>query len=488
MELYDYQNQIIQEIAESYRQGKKRPLVVLPTGGGKTVIFCELISRSVAKMGGFVSVLVHRQELAEQTVKTLSKMGVSSAMVTAKGTEELSESGEFIVSHKQVKRGFSAFVVMVETLHSRRARETYKALIESPNFIIVDEFHFTNFVKVLNEINENTPVFGFTATPLYSNKKHKISKYHDRLIIGATPGELIARGRLVAPVYYIHKIDEINLKKRGGEFTDESIVKTYTEESILESVLANYNEHQRGEKTLLFTSSIAYAEVVRNYLLENGINARSIDSKSATKEERVEVFKWLREEEDAFLVNVGIATTGTDIPDLKSIILLRATTSLTLYIQMTGRGARTSPGKDHFKVFDYGNNRERLGFWEEARDWDALIKAAEKPKRKRKADDLGLEVITIPGLKDESGKETGVVILQPDGSLPPDYQYLYTKPVGEMDFGELQLFRKVKNYKPGWIYRQIWDKHGERGLSEYAQLKNYSSGWAWQISQRFLGR
>lgn len=436
-------------------------------------------------MGGFVSVLVHRQELAEQTVKTLSKMGVKAATITAKGTEELTESGEFIVTHKQVKRGFEAFVVMVETLHSRRSREIYRALIESPNFVIVDEFHFTNFVKVLKEIPDSVPVFGFTATPLYANKKHKISQYHDNLIIGSTPGELIEKGRLVAPVYYIHKIDESNLRKKGGEFTDESIVKTYTEESILESVLVNYNKHQRGEKTLLFTSSIQYAEVVREYLSDNGINARSIDSKNATKEERVEVFKWLRATPDAFLVNVGIATTGTDIPDLKSIILLRATTSLTLFIQMVGRGARTAPGKDHFKVFDYGNNRERLGYWEESRDWKALIEAAERPKRKKKADDLGLEVLTIPGLMDETGKEEGVVILQPDGSLPPNYEYLYSKPVSEMDFAELQLFRKVKNYNPGWIYRQIWTKHGEKGLQQYAELKGYSRGWVYMISKRF---
>ncbi len=485
MTLFDYQSHIMQELATSYKAGKRKQLIVLPTGGGKTVIFCHLCKSSLEKLGGFTTILVHRRELAEQTYSTLKKLSLNPALVTAKGTEVANSVGEFERLSTGLATGFDVYIGMVETIYKRvqKGLASYKALLEQSNFLIVDEFHFTNFVKVLQLIPPEKPVFGFTATPLYATKKHKISHYHDQLIIGAQPSDLIERERLVAPEYYIHEVDESGFKLRAGEFSDESVIKAYEEQSIMESVLANYHKWQAGEKTVCFCSNIKYARAVNDFLLTKGINSKVIASDDCTEQERQSIFDWLRSTSDAFLINVGIATTGTDIPDLQSIILLRATTSMTLYIQMTGRGARVAHGKTKFKVFDYGNNRERHGYWEERRDWQALIKAAERPKRKKKVDDLGLEVMTIPALDQSEGKK-GLVILQPDGSPAPQWNYLQDLKWQDMTMQELEVWRKIKGYKVGWLHRQIWNKHGERGLEEYASLKGYSSGWVWNMKQR----
>src|SRR5690625_5481532 len=87
------------------------------------------------------------------------------------------------------------------------------------------------------------------------------------------------------------------------------------------------------------------------------------------KKERKEVLDWFDCTDDAALCNCSVLTTGFDQPDIETIILYRATTSLPLFLQMCGRGSRIHPGKKHFNILDFGENINRLGFWEEPRTW-----------------------------------------------------------------------------------------------------------------------
>jgi superfamily II DNA or RNA helicase len=479
--LYTDQSDFVENTQAAILSGHKKLICQMATGGGKTVIFCHLIKQSILKKGGFVTVLVHRSELAGQTVLTLQKLGIKAAAITSNGTEIINSKGEFEVIHKHVKSGFQAYVCMVETLHGRKAKglSSYRNLLEGANFVIADEGHYTIFVKVLDDIPKNKVTLLFTATPLFATKKHKITDYHTELIQGLPPSELIELGRLVAPIYYPNPVDLSGVKIKNGEYDSKAVVKQYDRQSILNSVLLNYNKYQKGEKTVIFTSSIEYAKRVEVFLLENGLNVKSIDSDTATPESRKEVFSWLRNTDDAILVNVGIATTGTDIPDLRNIILLRATTSLTLYLQMIGRGARTSPNKAHFNVFDYGNNKERLGRWEEYRDWKALIEEAERPKKAREVDDLGLQVVTLPSLfaGSNEGDKSGLILLEPDGSISQKWEYLLYKSVSRMTITELEACRRIKKYKAGWLYRQIYANWGEIGLEAYSEIMNFKPGW-----------
>ena len=495
--LFDYQDRIEAGILNAWKAGTKWLMCVLPTGGGKTVIFCDMIKKSIAKKAGFCTVLVHRSELAKQTVITLNNMEVSAAMIGQKGTYEYI-NGAFEVTKKNVKDGFDCYVCMEGTLNARinKGYQTYLNLLLSPNILFVDEAHFTHFAKLLKRVDRDKQyVCQFTATPLFSNKKLKISDYYDAFVQGPQPLELIAKGRLVPPVYYEHEIDETELKLKGGEYTDESVIKTYEQGSILESVLYNYNTHQKGEKTLLFTVSIEFAKHVTEYLVENGVNARCIDSENCKEDERAEIFDWMHKTEDAFLVNVGIATTGTDIPTVRSIILLRVVGSLGLYIQIVGRGGRTYEGKDHFKFFDYGNNRKRHGDWEADRDWEAIIEEHEKPKKKKKSETFGLKVVSIPSLSlfleeddfsAKFGDKTGLVILSPSGQENPNLAYLKSKPWKEMSLDELIVYQKLTSKKAGWLYRQVFSRHGEEGLRAFFKIIGYSGEWTETIIARYL--
>ena len=93
-----------------------------------------------------------------------------------------------------------------------------------------------------------------------------------------------------------------------------------------------------------------------------------MDNKTS-KENRKEILKWFKKTKGAVLTSVSILTTGFDEPTVQTVILNRATTSITLYHQMIGRGARKLPNKKSFTIIDLGNNIDRFGPWEEPVDW-----------------------------------------------------------------------------------------------------------------------
>jgi type I site-specific restriction endonuclease len=109
---------------------------------------------------------------------------------------------------------------------------------------------------------------------------------------------------------------------------------------------------------------------------EAGYGIRHLDNTSSP-EERKEILSWFKKTPDAILTSVGILTTGFDEPTVETIILNRATKSLTLYFQMIGRGSRKLPNKDEFTVIDLGNNAARFGLWSEPVDWQHIFKSPE---------------------------------------------------------------------------------------------------------------
>jgi type I site-specific restriction endonuclease len=103
-----------------------------------------------------------------------------------------------------------------------------------------------------------------------------------------------------------------------------------------------------------------------------GYNIRHLDNRNNATERR-EILEWFSETPDAVLTSVSILTTGFDEPTVETIILNRATRSLTLYFQMIGRGSRILPKKDQFTVVDMGNNVARFGLWEAPIDWQEIF-------------------------------------------------------------------------------------------------------------------
>jgi superfamily II DNA or RNA helicase len=135
-----------------------------------------------------------------------------------------------------------------------------------------------------------------------------------------------------------------------------------------EKLLFAYEEVAVGRKTLIFNSGIESSRSVYELFKKNNYKVRHLDS-TFSDADRKDILKWFKETPDAVLTSVGILTTGFDEPTVETIILNRATRSLTLYHQMIGRGSRRLENKSRFQVIDLGNNVRRFGYWQEYIDW-----------------------------------------------------------------------------------------------------------------------
>jgi superfamily II DNA or RNA helicase len=144
-----------------------------------------------------------------------------------------------------------------------------------------------------------------------------------------------------------------------------------------EKLLYAYQQKAMGTKTLIFNNGINTSKIVHQMFTEAGYEIKHLDN-THSEQERRDILEWFKTKPDAILSSVSILTTGFDEPTVETIILNRATKSLTLYHQMIGRGSRIIPGKANFNVIDLGNNSRRFGLWEEDLDWSDIFKYPEK--------------------------------------------------------------------------------------------------------------
>lgn len=357
--LYDYQNEDLNTIFNYLEEGNSDNLLYqLPTGGGKTVVFSEIARRYIQLKKKKVVVLTHRIELSMQTSKMLRGFGVKNKIINS-GVKELQDQDEFM-----------CFVAMVETLNNRLQEE--KVEIKDIGLVIIDEAHYNSFRKLFKYFEAST-ILGVTATPLSSNIKLPMKDNYQKLIIGESITSLIEQKFLAKANMYNYDVSLQSLKLGiNGDYTVKSSDELYGNQSMLGKLMNAYNEIARGTKTLIFNNGINTSKYVYETFKKAGLNIRHLDNKN-TASERREILDWFSETPNAILTSVSILTTGFDEPTVETIILNRATRSLTLYFQMIGRGSRILPKKDEFTVVDLGNNVARFGMWDAPVDWQEIF-------------------------------------------------------------------------------------------------------------------
>ncbi|MDC0008128.1 DEAD/DEAH box helicase [bacterium] len=357
--LYDYQIADLNAIFEHLNESDSGNLLYqLPTGGGKTVVFSEIARRYIAEKKKKVVVLTHRIELSVQTSTMLNGFGVKNKVINSE-VKELNDQNEFM-----------CFVAMVETLNNRLQEE--KVEINDIGLVIIDEAHYNSFRKLFKYF-ENSTILGVTATPLSSNIKLPMKDNYQKLIIGESIASLIKKKFLAKANMYNYDVSLQSLKLGiNGDYTVKSSEELYGNQSMLTKLMNGYNEIAKGTKTLIFNNGINTSRYVYETFKKAGYNIRHLDNKN-TGSERKEILSWFSETPDAILTSVSILTTGFDEPSVETIILNRATRSLTLYFQMIGRGSRTLPEKEEFTVIDMGNNVARFGMWNAPIDWQEIF-------------------------------------------------------------------------------------------------------------------
>lgn len=358
--LYSYQLEDLKRIFEQLQELPQGSNILyqLPTGGGKTVVFSEITRRYIAQTKKKVVVLTHRIELSRQTSKMLHGFGVSNKIISS-DVKELDDQDQF-----------ACFVAMVETLNNRLQEEKIK--IRDIGLVIIDEAHYNSFRKLFKYFEEAT-ILGVTATPLSSNIKLPMKDHYQKLIVGKSIKSLIQESFLAKANLYNFDVSLRSLKLGiNGDYTVKSSDEFYGNQSMLGKLMAAYEEVAKGTKTLIFNNGINTSHYVYETFKKAGYNVRHLDNRNSANE-RKEILEWFSKTPDAILSSVSILTTGFDEPTVESIILNRATRSLTLYFQMIGRGSRVLANKTEFNVIDLGNNIARFGPWDEAVDWQEIF-------------------------------------------------------------------------------------------------------------------
>jgi superfamily II DNA or RNA helicase len=378
---YHYQQTILDKIAANQN---RKILVQLATGGGKTIIFTTLAKQ----YEGRVLILVDSRELVGQTAKHFDNGA------TFEAKDKVFPQNKIVVS-------------MVQTLKSRIKKQP--DLISDFDLVIIDECHIIQYEVLLPLIK--CKLLGFTATPV-SNRKDNyyynfelkqmfttpfadaieftkdfaLSEIFDDIIVGIPIQQLIEEGFLVPDENYIIPIDDDSfIFDKFGEVlnSDEVFDADYQMD-----VLDNYNEYCKGKKTMIFTQNTTLNKYIYDIFVEAGVpNCFMYDSVNDTYFNRSEVVEKFRNTEGAILFNVGVFTKGFDVTDVECIIVSRRVSSLSLWIQIVGRGSRTTDKifKDKFIVIDGGNNISRLGKWSDNFDWEKLFWGKDDYKAKKEA-------------------------------------------------------------------------------------------------------
>lgn len=355
-ELYPYQKEAVEKIFKRLEEMPPNAnlLFQLPTGGGKTIIFSEIAKRYIQKYKRKVLILTHRIELSQQTSEVLSYIGISNKVINSE------------VKHLPNQTPYQCFTALVETLNNRLQEN--EEFLEDIGLVIVDEAHNNSFRKIFHYFKD-VNILGVTATPLSSNKKLPLYQIYNDLIVGESIKSLIEKGYLCDADTYTYEVNLSSLRVgSNGEFTVSSHEQLYTQSVMLNKLIQAYEERAMNTKTLIFNAGILTSKAVYEAFAKKGYIIKHLDSTFSDKD-RAEVLEWFRNTPNGILTSVSILTQGFDEPAVESIILNRATRSLTLYHQMIGRGSRVWKNKKKFQIIDLGNNLRRFGYWQTEIDW-----------------------------------------------------------------------------------------------------------------------
>jgi superfamily II DNA or RNA helicase len=340
--LRDYQKDLYDETVQAFKNGYRRPLIVLGCGGGKSYIFAEMIRNTK----GEVLVLTHRQELKRQHEELLSDLGVTNARVA---------------------------MILTEAKHLGE--------YPKPSLIITDEAHLSrsnSWVKVIKYYDTYT--VGFTATPVRLDGK-PLGDIYDVLIEGVDTKWLIENKRLAPYEYYAPTVvDASDLRVVGGDYVISDLEQLMNERGIYGDVLESYKRFADGERTIAYCVSVQHARIVAEIFQNAGYRAESVSADTPQKI-REQMFKDFREGRITILCNVGIISEGISIDEVTCCMLLRPTESVALGVQQMMRCMRYLPGKTA-KILDFVGNYLRVGVPDDDREW-----SLDEPLKKRKQTD-----------------------------------------------------------------------------------------------------
>jgi superfamily II DNA or RNA helicase len=359
MQPYKYQSQLINDAIRATLH-HYTILIQAATGAGKTVMFSYIAYRFIQKSTSDVIIYVDSEDLVKQTRNTIFNIFGISAQPILAGMRKVPKS--------------RIYIAMINSVGKR--------MPSNIGLGIVDECHIATLHKA-HTFTDGVKIIGFTATPISANKKLPLKDIYQTIIVGPQINELIRDGKLCQNITLAPKdvVDRNFLAVKGGDFDTTKMGSEFSKAKHVKNTLKYYEKLIKGKKTLIFNCNVAHSiEVCKNFV-SSGYNCKHVDAENVSKFEYSQILLWLKNTPDAILCSVGKMTKGFDEPTVEAIIVNRSIMSLSLWLQITGRGGRISTNKDVFYILDMGGNAVNLGDWSDDRDWKDIFYNPQSPRK-----------------------------------------------------------------------------------------------------------
>lgn len=495
--LRGYQQKVVDDVIREIKRGNTKILIQLGTGGGKTAIASN-IAKGASDKGNGSFFICHRREIVDQTFKTYL-------------ANELEAS--FIMGGRSVNLENNIQIANIATLVNRL--DKYK----KPRIIIWDECHHlaaSNWTRVFDAYPDAIHI-GLTATPCRLDGK-PLNTFFEIMVKGPTLRKLMDEGYLVNYEYFApSKIDLKKLTKGKGDYTKKSLETADFRGKLIGDNITHYKKMAMGKRNVIFAVSIKHSkEIVQRYK-DEGIPAAHLDGDVLAKERRETIEKFDKGE-ILILSNVDLFGEGFDLPNIEVVSLLRPTQSLSLYMQMVGRGLRTvySQGfdlstkegrlnailhsdKQKLLILDHANNYDQHGMPDDDRIWTL---SKEKPRNVTREKNEGVPMKRCPecfyahdpalvcpncGHTYEADGRTvkeiaGELVLI--GSRQEKEAKKQEIIIADCLL-DLVIIEKERGYAHGWAEINWDEKTGTRlrdtleGYETIAKARNYKDTWAW---------
>ena len=453
--LRDYQSQAIEAIRDKLRQGHRRVVLMLATGGGKTRLAAAVIEGCLAK-GGRAAFAVDSIGLVDQTLEAFRRDGIT-------------DIGVMQAQHPATDPAARLQIISVQTL-LRRAYPDVK-------LVIVDECHCRSVaIERWMQLRPDLIFIGLSATPWAKG----MGKHWQSLVIGATIRELTDQGYLTpARVFGPSEPDLSEVKMVAGDYHEGQLSKAMSKPKLVADIVETWIKLGEGRPTLCFGVDRAHAKMLQERFLSAGIAAEYVDM-DTSREERQIIKRRFHDNEIQVVCNIGTMTKGIDW-DVRCIIMARPTKSEMLFVQIVGRGLRPADEKTDCIILDHSGTTSELGLPEDIYH-DTLddgrqakgVKAERKEplpwkcpqctamvpvktpicpscgferKKQSKVETIHGELVQVSGKKKDKDPH-GMVTLH--GVEIPR----------EAFFGQLKQYASDKGYKPGWAANQYRDRLG----------------------------
>lgn len=394
---YPFQSEILEKLeVERSIHNRSRNLIVAATGTGKTVISAFDYKRfKQENKTSKLLFLAHRKEILEQSLSTY------------RGILRDNNFGQLWVDGA-TPDNYQHVFASIQTLNNR-----LDDLNLSPayyDFIVIDECHHLTASSYRPIINHFKPkvLLGLTATPERMDGGDIQEDFHDRIAAEIRLPEALNR-KLLCPFQYFGIADSVDLSKVGwerGRYVGSELTGLYTaNDRRIGEIIHSLNKYTRDINDVIalgFCASIVHAKYMAEKFLLAGLKADYITSDNT--KERDSIRGKLKNKQINYLFVVDIFNEGVDIPEIDTVLFLRPTESLTIFLQQLGRGLRLSEGKECLTVLDFvGNSRPEYNFENKFR---ALIGKTSTPVLKEVEDDFPHLPLGCSIMLEKKAKET----------------------------------------------------------------------------------